>query len=274
MPAVEVGGNGQPRLRFRRTNEAQDLLIAVERFAGPVFGDFRKEAVFNGIPLGSTGRVVGDRECQAMRVRQLRLEFGFPRSAATAITTAGVTQNEELPGSRITFHPFGDPPTRNGMGSEGRCVVRDPHHDRASVRQQIINAVRDRDAGGVGAEVVIVDQTGGQIPACAWIAEVANQFTLFGIHADDGQTMPLKPLAQIGEVEKLLIAMWAEISRNLLVIHTQGVSHRMEEAGDGIGADDDTEVCQRHGNLVGSSPGPLPPSDGIAGRVVFEQELD
>jgi hypothetical protein len=48
----------------------------------------------------------------------------------------------------------------------------------------------------------------------------------------------------------------------------------MEETSDGVGTDDDTEVTQSHGNLVGSSPGPLQPSDGIASGVVFEQELD
>jgi hypothetical protein len=81
-------------------------------------------------------------------------------------------------------------------------------------------------------------------------------------------------MAQVGEIEKLLIAMWAEICGKLLLIYTQGVPHLMEEPGDGIGTDDDTEVCQSHGNLVGSSPRPLQPRDGIAGRVVFEQELD
>jgi hypothetical protein len=44
----------------------------------------------------------------------------------------------------------------------------------------------------------------------------------------------------------------------------------MEEAGNGVGTDDDTEVSQRHGNLGGSSPGPLQPSDGIASGVVFK----
>jgi hypothetical protein len=48
----------------------------------------------------------------------------------------------------------------------------------------------------------------------------------------------------------------------------------MEETSDGVGTDDDAEVTQRHGNLVGSSSGPLQPSDGIAGGVIFEQELD
>jgi hypothetical protein len=35
-------------------------------------------------------------------------------------------------------------------------------------------------------------------------------------------------MAQIGEIEKLLIPVGAEIRGSLLVIHTQGVSHLME----------------------------------------------
>jgi len=48
----------------------------------------------------------------------------------------------------------------------------------------------------------------------------------------------------------------------------------VEQASDGFGTDDDTEVSQGHGNLFGSAPGPLQSCDGIAGSVVFEQELD
>lgn len=48
----------------------------------------------------------------------------------------------------------------------------------------------------------------------------------------------------------------------------------MEQASDGVGTDDDAEVPQRHGNLVGSAPGPLQPGNGIPGSVVFEQKLD
>jgi len=91
-----------------------------------------------------------------MRVRQLRLEFGFPSATATAITAASVAQNQELPGSPIPDHSFGEPPVRNGMGGESRRVVRDADHNRASFCQQIIDAVRDGDSGGIGAEVVIV----------------------------------------------------------------------------------------------------------------------
>jgi hypothetical protein len=58
------------------------------------------------------------------------------------------------------------------------------------------------------------------------------------------------------------------------VIDPQGIAHLMKEASNGVGTDDHAEVAQSHGNLVGSPPGPLQTGDGIASRIVFEQELD
>ena len=64
--------------------KSQDLLVAVERLACPVFGNFRKEAVLNGIPFGSAGRIVGNGESKPEGVGQLRLEFGFPGAATSS----------------------------------------------------------------------------------------------------------------------------------------------------------------------------------------------
>ena len=84
----------------------------------------------------------------------------------------------------------------------------------------------------------------------------------------------LKPVSKVAEVEELMVAIGTVVGGKFLVIDAEGIAHLMEETSDGVGTDDDTEVTQRHGNLVGSSPGPLQPSDGIASGVVFEQELD
>ena len=70
------------------------------------------------------------------------------------------------------------------------------------------------------------------------------------------------------------MAIGAAVGGEFLVIEAQEIAHLMQEASDGVGSDDDTEVTQCQGNLVGSSPGPLQPRDGIAGGVVFEQDLD
>ena len=47
----------------------------------------------------------------------------------------------------------------NSVSGKGRCVMRDADYDGASIGEQIVDAIGDSDAGGIGAEVVIVDQT-------------------------------------------------------------------------------------------------------------------
>jgi hypothetical protein len=130
----------------------------------------------------------------------LRLEFGFPGAAASAIASAGVAQDEELPGAWIADRPLLAPPMCNGVRRKGGCVMRDAHHDRSSIGEQIVDAVWDGDAGGVGAEIVVIDQAGRQIPARARILEVADQLALFGVDADDGQGAALEALPKITQL--------------------------------------------------------------------------
>jgi hypothetical protein len=160
VATVEVSGDRQAGLSSGGADEVQDLLIAVEWFAGPVFGDLGKQTVLNGVPFGSAGRVVGNGERQIERISQLRLEFGFPSAATIAMAAAGVAENEQLPGAWIATQSLLAPPMRDGVGGKGGCIMRDAHHDRPSIGEQIIDAVRDGDTGGIGAEVVIVDPTG------------------------------------------------------------------------------------------------------------------
>jgi len=96
VATVEVSGNRQAGLSSGGADEVQDLLMAVEWFASPVFGDLGEETVLNGIPLGSASRVMGNGESQPERIGQLRLEFSFPSAATIAVAAAGVAQYEEL----------------------------------------------------------------------------------------------------------------------------------------------------------------------------------
>jgi hypothetical protein len=152
--------------------------------------------------------------------------------------------------------------------------MRDADHDGASIGEQIVDAIRYGDAGGIGAEIVIVDQARGQVPARSSILEIADQFALLGIDANDGETAALESVSKIAEVEELIIAIGTAVGGDFLVIDAEGIAHLMEETGHGVGADDDIEVTQRHGNLGCRSPRPLQTGDGITGGVVFEQKLD
>src|SRR6266403_4945027 len=101
VSAVEVGGDRQTSLGGGGAKEVEDLLIAVERLGGPVLGDFRKQAMFDGIPFGSAGRIVSHGHGQIERVGELRLEFGLPGMAPTTIAATGVSENEEFASATV-----------------------------------------------------------------------------------------------------------------------------------------------------------------------------
>ena len=49
VATIKVSGDRQTGLSFGGTNEAEDLLVAIERFAGPVLGDLREETMLDGV---------------------------------------------------------------------------------------------------------------------------------------------------------------------------------------------------------------------------------
>ena len=78
------------------------------------------------------------------------------------------------------------------MGGESRCVVRDADADGAAVVGRIVNAVGDADSAGVGAEVVIVHANRRAIPFGSSVFEVADQFALLTVDADNGKALTLE----------------------------------------------------------------------------------
>lgn len=121
---------------------------------------------------------------------------------------------------------------------------------------------------------MVVDRARRQIPARAGILEIADQFALLRVDANNRETSAPKSVSKITDVEELIVTIGTMVGGKFLAIDAEGIAHLMEEPGDGVGTDDDTEVAQCHGNLGRRSPRPLQPGDGITGSVVFEQELD
>jgi hypothetical protein len=105
------------------------------------------------LTTGKTPRPPCNEQCH---IRKLRLELGFPRAATIAVTAAGIAQDEELTGAGIAEQSFLTPPMSDGMSREGGGVMGDADHDRPAIGEQIIDAVGNGDARGIGAEVVIV----------------------------------------------------------------------------------------------------------------------
>ena len=125
--AVEMSGDSQTSCGFSGSDEFENFLIAGQRLTGPVFRYFREETVFDGIPLGSTGGIVGDGDFQSKRVAELRLDFSFPGKESAAITASSVSKDKELFGTGKARQPFLPPPTGDRMDGEGGSVVGEPN---------------------------------------------------------------------------------------------------------------------------------------------------
>ena len=94
--AVQVGGYSQAGFRGSCANEVKDLLIAIERLAGPAFGDCREESMLNRIPLGSAGGIVSDGDVEVKGIGELSLDFGFPGAATTTVAAGSVGADQKL----------------------------------------------------------------------------------------------------------------------------------------------------------------------------------
>src|SRR6266850_5278891 len=192
MPTVEVSRDREAGSGAGVADEVEYFEVTVERLGSPVFGDFGEQAVLDGIPFGSAGGVVSNGYGEPKAVAELALKFGFPGAGTATVAAASIGKDEQLAAALVAIRAVAPPPTGDGVGGESCRVMRDAYEDRASVGEQVIDTIRDRDADGIGTEIVIIDAHGRAIPLDAIVFEVADQFSLFGIDADDGKPLALK----------------------------------------------------------------------------------
>ena len=126
----------------------------------------------------------------------------------------------------------------------------------AAVGGQVVDAVGNGDAVGLGAEVVVVDRLWGSFPSRAVVLEIAHQFPLLGVDADDRQAAFGEPQALRGDVLELFVAVGTGAGRDALVIDTQPVAEVLEDAGDGPGTHLDVEGGQFLCDLLGGAARP------------------
>src|SRR6516164_7950638 len=170
------------------------------------------------IPFGGTRGVMSHGDGESKEVGELGLDFGLPGITSATVAASGIGENQQLAAAGVALRTFLAPPVRDGMSGEGGRVMGNTDHQSAAVFVDIVDAVRDGDADGIGAEIVIVDAPRGAFPTMAGILEVAHQFAFLAVHADNRQMTPLETVAQVGEILELEIAVGADAGRNLLVI--------------------------------------------------------
>ena len=77
--------------------------------------------------------------------------------------------------------------------------MRNADHQSTAIFMDIVDAVRDGDTDGIGAEIVIIDALRGTVPTTAGIFEDADQFAFLAVDADHGRMALAEAVAQMGE---------------------------------------------------------------------------
>src|SRR6266853_1481364 len=98
-------------------------------------------------------------------------------------TTSPEVQSSRPRSCKRCCHPIPPEPTAWEHGSD-------------EVVRRVVNPVGNDYAAGVRAEVVIVHQNRRAIPFGASVLEVADQFALLTVDADDGNALALEALPQ------------------------------------------------------------------------------
>jgi hypothetical protein len=120
---------------------------------------------------------------------------------------------------------------------------------------------------------VIVHANRRAIPFGARVFEVADQFPFLAVDADDGKALTLEARPQRGNDLKLLIPVRTRVGGDLLAVDTQREIHLVEQARDGVSRNRDVDLSKNFRDLLRCLTGPLQSRDGIAGRIVLQDDL-
>jgi hypothetical protein len=268
---IEGAGNGEAGFGLGLADEANDGCMINERDAGPLLADLGEEPVLDRIPFGCAGGKVADGDKEPEGIGEPLLQGVFPQVGVSAVAAAVVGEDEQAGGLGIAATAVGKPPAADRLGSKARRVTGDPDIDRAAVGLEVVNAVGNGDALAEGAEVVVEDLDGLAAPNLAGVLEVADQFALLGVDADDRRLLLGEAAPLPGDIAELPIALGRRLAE-ALAVGMEGVAERLEQAAHGIGRNADSQTPQESADLPQAQSGPhSPPAHRIAGRVRFQQ---
>jgi len=271
---VQVGTDSEPGGGGRGANQVEGLGVVGERLGRPILGDLAEEAAFDGVVLGGPGGIVGHGDGESQLVTEKPLELVLPGAPRGGVAAAGIGQDQQVLGVGVAPVSFPTPPAGDGSDGKGGGLVTDADEHRTAVSLEIINAVGEGDALGERAKVMVVDRGGDALPLPTGILKVTDQFPLFSIDTDDGVALTAETRSQSGNVMELLVADGTVPRRDLFAIQAEGEMELVEQAGDGAGADPDTQALELAGDLGRGLVGPSPAARRIARGIVFQQPFD
>ena len=184
---------------------------------------------------------MGDGDFEAVGIAEGMLQGVLPGAGVAAVAAAAVGEDGELGGVGIAALTGGSPPVVETVDREERRVVGVADDDGAVVGEQVVDAVGNGEAVGEGAEVVVEDLDGLLFPGGAGVLEVADEFLLLGVDADQGAVLGGATTLEVGDELELGVAVGRGDGGELLAVDAQGEAGGGEQAGDGAGGEGEAE---------------------------------
>lgn len=178
-------------------------IVSLKRDALPVLAHLAEESMLDGVPFGSTGGIVANGDAQSVHIAQFLLQIALPELAAGAVGAAGVCEDEQLSRASVVFAAAAAPPVLDGIDGKGGSFPGCPDHDHSGVAANVINAVGQRHALGVGGEVMVFDLAGVASPGSTAVLEVADELAFLTVDTDDRQVCGFELATLSGDDHKL-----------------------------------------------------------------------
>ncbi len=148
------------------------------------------------------------------------------------------------------------------------------HNHRPPVADPIVDAVRQRDALGLGPEVMSQHALSFPAPSLARVEEVSQELALLAVDADHWLATVLELVLGHGDVLELGVALRMLRFADFLAIALQREAILLEKGRDRVGARSQVLGGQGGAESVGASTGPLQARHRISRRVVRQQGLE
>ena len=140
---VQFGTDLEARIGGRRGDQLNDGAVAAQRFAPPIDGDEREQAVLDLVPFAGARRQMAYRDGTSQLIGEL-LQFNLPEAYAVAVTASAIGRDHQACGTGMARLTHGLPPAADRLYREaGRIVIGTDAHP-AQIVVDVVDPVGNR----------------------------------------------------------------------------------------------------------------------------------
>ena len=271
LGGVQLGLTPKTGGRRGGSNVIEDGLVTIQRFASPIGADQIEHAMFNRVPFGSAGGVMGDGDNQAKFIGQM-LEAQFPNATPVPIGSAAVGLDQQMLLVWIKRLSHRQPPSPNGSHSKLWGVVRSADRDKALIVPDVVNAVGNGFSVSQTGKVVHIHLSSPLTPCLTRVLKIANHLCFLGIDTNDWPAATYISLTPADNIAKLLISFRELLTGHPFVVNLQRIILLLQQTADRWRTDRLTRFSQNRLNFTQRLVCPFQPRDGVSGRL-FDHHL-